>query len=110
MKQQQLNQLKVPIDTNEDPKCIEKSPSEWKFFLLSLEIILALCDRNACHFGQAHRTPFTFNPLPEIFESTTFSKYFLDENPITLIFNFYLITTMQTSAWICSLSFGINTL
>ena len=43
--------------------------------LSPLEIIAALCDRNIYHFCQAHGTPFTLDPLAEIFEYTSSSDF-----------------------------------
>ena len=65
---QQINQIQVPIDPNNNPKSIEKEPHKWKLLLTQEEILTALLDRNKKHFGKAHGTLFTREPLNDIFD------------------------------------------
>jgi len=75
---QQINQIQVPIDPSDNPKEIEQQPEKWKLLMTQEEILSALLDRNIKHFGTAHGTPFTTDPLSSIFDYSA-SGEFLDQ-------------------------------
>ena len=60
---QQFNWLKIPINALDNPKKIENIASKWRLLLSFNEIFTAPIDPNIKHFGEAHNTSFTSDPL-----------------------------------------------
>jgi hypothetical protein len=54
-----VTKVEVPVDEQEDPKQCQ----HWKVVDIPSEVLEQLQSRNRKHFGQAHGTPFTVDPL-----------------------------------------------
>ncbi len=62
-KHQGLTRLEIPLHPEDDPKTC----TEWRIIDVPSEIVEHLQKRNRQHFGQAHGTPFTIDPLASDF-------------------------------------------
>jgi exonuclease III len=62
-KHQGLTRLEIPVHPEDDPKTC----TEWRMIDVPSEIVEHLQKRNRQHFGQAHGTPFTIDPLASDF-------------------------------------------
>ncbi len=58
-----LTRIEIPVHPEADPK----SCTDWRVIDVPSEIVEHLQKRNQQHFGQAHGTPFTVNPLASDF-------------------------------------------
>jgi hypothetical protein len=58
---QGVTRIEIPLHPQDDPK----NCTEWQVIDVPSEVVTHLQQRNRQHFGQAHGTPFTVNPLAE---------------------------------------------
>lgn len=58
-KNQSITRVEIPVNPTDNPKTC----TEWKVVDIPSEVLEALQTRNRRHFGQAHGTPFTIEPL-----------------------------------------------
>jgi ribosomal silencing factor RsfS len=63
---QSITRVEVPANPADNPKTC----TDWKVVDVPSEVLYALQERNRRHFGQAHGTPFTVDPLVGTFGYT----------------------------------------
>ena len=84
------------INSSDKPKNIENIAFKWKLLLSLTDILTALIEQNIKHFGEAHNTLFTSDPLQQIFEYASSNDFVQKvKDQLSLLQDLYSLTNIS---------------